>query len=107
MCEGSLNTNGLVIAEVYNEPGHSVYFTEGGPCQSVLSPQGILICPLFLVIRWKRKRHLTWTASDQYSHGVIDLALIQIVFITHHYILTYNYSFQIFRPSAFNDKDIR
>ena len=44
-------------------------YTEGGHCQSVLRPQGVFnIPPLFLIIQWRRQRHLTWSAT----HDVVS-----------------------------------
>ena len=45
-------------------------YPEGGHCQSVLRPQGIFDAPppLFLIIQWRRQRHLTWSAT----HNVVS-----------------------------------
>ena len=43
-------------------------YPEGGHYQSVLRPQGVFnVPPLFLVIQWRRQRHLTWLATHDYQ----------------------------------------
>ena len=48
-------------------PGFRLY-SEGGHCQSVLRPQGFERPPFFLIIHWKRQRHLTWSTT----HDVVS-----------------------------------
>ena len=42
-------------------------YTEGGHCQSVLRP------PIFLIIQWRRQRHLTWSATHDVVSREINL----------------------------------
>ena len=49
-------------------------YPEGGHCQSVLRPQGVLTSPLFLIIQWRRHRHITWSSTHDVVSREINLS---------------------------------
>ena len=81
----SLIRHSFYVGVIENPPPHTPLageqygkmepkYPEGGHCQSVLHHQGVFNVPLyFVIIQWRRQRHLTWSTTYDVVSREINL----------------------------------